>query len=429
MVDRLLVIDDSTTIQKVVQLAFAKLDLDVSFASSFLEATNEVNSRPPNVVIADSTLPGMKGPEDYSNLRRKLGSTPFIILIGSYDGVSEDGFRSYGFDHFLRKPFEASDLVNCVELAVGHSLVKRSDQRAVSSDGLQKVSGEPPGPPPPPPLRLEESAQAKAPKPAVPSSSPRDADPLSISLGDDDDEDLQGLLPHAEPEEKQATAAADTTEETDKAKESTADGAVGPELQSSESTEAEPKKIDFASTDAPDASPPGVGRDDAPDSFEFTNPGFSVPKSAAPANQYVPVGNFDENDDDLDDWNDQDGFMPPPPPPEESEPPRSSSVSVPPGTPAPNPYEEQWKPISAENQSDTITEPSASESREDAAPRLDKEQVQGLLEPLLREEVARLVKESVFEYCDRHFSRLARDILTAEIEKLMNSKSRLLIDK
>lgn len=51
-----------------------------------------------------------------------------------------------------------------------------------------------------------------------------------------------------------------------------------------------------------------------------------------------------------------------------------------------------------------------------------------MLSDLLRDELRSMVKAAVLEYCDQHFKALAKEVITQEIQKLTELKSRLLID-
>ncbi|RZA16760.1 MAG: hypothetical protein EOP10_24005 [Proteobacteria bacterium] len=52
-----------------------------------------------------------------------------------------------------------------------------------------------------------------------------------------------------------------------------------------------------------------------------------------------------------------------------------------------------------------------------------------MLEPMLKNEMEKIVRQSVEEYCRKNFADLAREYLSREIEKLSAERSRLLVDK
>ncbi len=111
---RILVADDSATIQKVIKIAFSRHGYDIVEAASFIEAITAQTRATSDIVIADASLPGAHGPSDFLKIAND-GTVPLLLLVGSYESVDEDSFRSLGFSHFLKKPFESSDIVSLVD--------------------------------------------------------------------------------------------------------------------------------------------------------------------------------------------------------------------------------------------------------------------------------------------------------------------------
>lgn len=111
---RILVADDSATIQKVIKIAFSRHAYDIVEAASFIEAITAQTRVTADIVIADASLPGAHGPSDFLKIAQD-GNVPLLLLVGSYESVDEDSFRSLGFSHFLKKPFESSDIVSLVD--------------------------------------------------------------------------------------------------------------------------------------------------------------------------------------------------------------------------------------------------------------------------------------------------------------------------
>jgi len=142
---RILVADDSATIQKVIKIAFSRHGYDIIEAASFIEAITAQTRATSDIIIADASLPGAHGPSDFLKIAHD-GSIPLLLLVGSYESVDEDSFRSLGFSHFLKKPFESSDIVSLVDQLIaelGESgegktippLVDRSQHTTVFHEG------------------------------------------------------------------------------------------------------------------------------------------------------------------------------------------------------------------------------------------------------------------------------------------------------
>jgi CheY-like chemotaxis protein len=126
MAERWLVIDDSATIQRVIKLAFQDYDVILTEADSCIEAGREIQRVAPHLIIADAAVTGAKSVQDFVSLRNPLPQTPFIILEGSYDNIDENQFRGAGFLHFLKKPFDAAQLLAVTRMALGRALPQRN---------------------------------------------------------------------------------------------------------------------------------------------------------------------------------------------------------------------------------------------------------------------------------------------------------------
>lgn len=112
---RILVADDSSTIQKVIKIAFSRQDVEIVEASSFVEALAALGHWQPRAFILDASLPGAHGPADFARLTANAPGAPVLLLIGTYEAVDEAEFRQAGFQYFLKKPFESSELVDLVD--------------------------------------------------------------------------------------------------------------------------------------------------------------------------------------------------------------------------------------------------------------------------------------------------------------------------
>lgn len=174
---RILVADDSSTIQKVIKIALSRHPIEIVEAGSFIEALTTVSRQPPDLLILDASLPGARGPEDFAKLAAEAKGAPLLLLVGTYDSVDEGAFRQAGFQQFLKKPFESVDIVQAVEGLLGQGegetvgrggayasappadLHGRAQHATVIHEGgYQTLSGFDPTRPPPPPTVGRESA-------------------------------------------------------------------------------------------------------------------------------------------------------------------------------------------------------------------------------------------------------------------------------
>jgi CheY-like chemotaxis protein len=106
---KLLLADDSITIQKVVDLTFADEGVRVIAVNNGWEAVEKLDEIVPDVVLADVFMPEMTGYElcEYIKQTDKLKHIPVMLLVGSFEPFDEAEARRVGADDILTKPFQS----------------------------------------------------------------------------------------------------------------------------------------------------------------------------------------------------------------------------------------------------------------------------------------------------------------------------------
>lgn len=112
-----LVVDDSPTVRKIVQLTLQREGLMVVSASDGLGALAAVAHYQPDLILLDIMLPQMDGYHICQIVRKNpdYRDTPIIMLSGK-DGIF-DKMRGKlaGSTEYLTKPFDANELVQTVQ--------------------------------------------------------------------------------------------------------------------------------------------------------------------------------------------------------------------------------------------------------------------------------------------------------------------------
>jgi CheY-like chemotaxis protein len=119
MVRRILVADDSSTIQKVIKIGLASLPNEIRSVSSLMEATKVAQPGQFDLIIAGAGLPGVSAAIDFKKLSEQAGKVPVIILMGTYDAVREPELRASEIQFIMKKPFPPGDLTRMVQEALG----------------------------------------------------------------------------------------------------------------------------------------------------------------------------------------------------------------------------------------------------------------------------------------------------------------------
>ncbi len=118
---KLLLADDSITIQKVVDLTFADEGVNVVCVSNGRDAIDRLDEFAPDIVIADVFMPQINGYEvcEYIKQNEKLKHIPVMLLVGSFEPFDEAEARRVGADDTLTKPFQSiRNLIDKVGLLV-----------------------------------------------------------------------------------------------------------------------------------------------------------------------------------------------------------------------------------------------------------------------------------------------------------------------
>ncbi len=119
---KLLLADDSITIQKVVNLTFADEGVEVIAVGDGDAAMIKFNESMPDLVLADVNMPGLDGYRMCEMIKQddETKHIPVILLVGSFEPFDEQEAWRVGADDFLTKPFQSirqlvtkvSDLLN-----------------------------------------------------------------------------------------------------------------------------------------------------------------------------------------------------------------------------------------------------------------------------------------------------------------------------
>jgi CheY-like chemotaxis protein len=112
---RILLADDSVTIQKVIELTFLDEDYEVKAVSNGDEALAVLAQVDPDFVIADVHMPGANGYEVCRRVKELKQNVPVLLLVGTFEPFDEGQSRSVGADSFLKKPFDSQELLQRVE--------------------------------------------------------------------------------------------------------------------------------------------------------------------------------------------------------------------------------------------------------------------------------------------------------------------------
>ncbi|HEU5369410.1 MAG TPA: response regulator [Ktedonobacterales bacterium] len=118
-----LVVDDSPTVRKMVQLTLQRENMRVIAASDGLGALAAVADEDPDLILLNILLPRMDGYRICRIIRDKMEFRHVpIILVGEEDRFyDKDRGRFAGSSDYLTKPFDSVELVQAVKKHLGNA--------------------------------------------------------------------------------------------------------------------------------------------------------------------------------------------------------------------------------------------------------------------------------------------------------------------
>lgn len=192
MSKKLLLADDSITIQKVIQITFAHEDYELTITDNGDAALRKALEIRPDLIMSDIYMPGKNGYELTSAIKQDpaLQHVPVLLLAGSFEPFDEDKARQCKADAWIEKPFESQSLIDKVAELLSAA--------ASAAPAVAPVEA-------PAKADFVETATAAEKPPVAAAAAPMDEDPF----GDISFEDEEVAAPSAATQAEAATAADD----------------------------------------------------------------------------------------------------------------------------------------------------------------------------------------------------------------------------
>ena len=127
MAKRIVIADDSATIQRAFAMTFGAEDVTLVAARSVDEAINLARQLQPELVIADGMMPGRSGYDLCAAIKvdPSLSGTAVYILVSSQQPYDESRGRQCGADGHFVKPFDTTVLIEKVHEALARGPVEK----------------------------------------------------------------------------------------------------------------------------------------------------------------------------------------------------------------------------------------------------------------------------------------------------------------
>ena len=117
MTARVLVIEDSASVRRLIEVCLRVLDVELSAAEDGIKGLSVARDIKPDVIVLDVGLPGMDGWEVLRHLRAGEDTRSIRVLVltaHAQPEVAEQAAQG-GADDFMTKPFRPMELRERIE--------------------------------------------------------------------------------------------------------------------------------------------------------------------------------------------------------------------------------------------------------------------------------------------------------------------------
>lgn len=146
---KLLVADDSVTIQKVVKLTFAAEGVEIETETNGDSLLDKVRRGRPDVVLLDVFMPGGNGYKICECIKEDpdLSHIPVILMAGAFERFDEMEAARAKADAHVLKPFDTSELIALVQSLAGDkwpavAFPKSGGSTSLAADMLNLAPGD-----------------------------------------------------------------------------------------------------------------------------------------------------------------------------------------------------------------------------------------------------------------------------------------------
>jgi CheY-like chemotaxis protein len=190
---KILLADDSITIQKVIELTFSDEDFEVVTVGNGRLAIEKVQEVRPDVVLCDIIMPEKDGYEvcDFIKKNPNFSNIPVLLLTGAFEPFDQERAARVGCDGFLAKPFEPQTLIAKVRDLLSQAAARHTARPAAAT---------PPAPPSPASLFTGAPEEPVFPRAVPPPPAPPPPQAVSEPPSFIPEEPFQDSAPLFEPE-------------------------------------------------------------------------------------------------------------------------------------------------------------------------------------------------------------------------------------
>lgn len=133
---KILLADDSLTIQKVVELTLAGSDYELTCVSNGQKALESIQRSRPDLILADVVMPEKNGYEVCEAVKADpdTAGIPVLLLSGTFEPFDRDRADRVRADRVVSKPFDAPHLLGQIDSLLSRDAGAASPDSSASRD-------------------------------------------------------------------------------------------------------------------------------------------------------------------------------------------------------------------------------------------------------------------------------------------------------
>lgn len=145
MTKKLLLADDSVTVQRVIELTFADEGMQVVAVGDGRQAVERIGTDAPDIVLADVSMPELDGYAVAAHVKGTpaLAHIPVVLMTGAFEQIDEARAAAVGCDGVLAKPFEPHMVIALVRQLLGESRRSEAETAFAAPDTADGYPFEP----------------------------------------------------------------------------------------------------------------------------------------------------------------------------------------------------------------------------------------------------------------------------------------------
>lgn len=134
---RALVVDDSTTLRRLMELILVPLGLQIDFVDTGEKALELTRRNNYDIIFLDILLPGIDGYRVCKTIKgdKRTKDVPIVMLTSRNSAIDKVRGMMAGTDVYLTKPVDRVDLLRAIEKCLPQALPAAKPPRAATAAG------------------------------------------------------------------------------------------------------------------------------------------------------------------------------------------------------------------------------------------------------------------------------------------------------